>query len=267
MSSQYLKQPTQFTRPEHLLCEKERQLLSELEFHSDWEYFNPHSGAWYKCGIVAGNLFYIKLVGHFDLHDAEMLEKSLESLYATQKLASSHSVGIGDYSELISATAPAKRRYIFATKRIEEKYNSVPSIRYLIGVSALIRVSVRIAITFLRTKIIFFDSIHTAIENVETKLITESTTKKPQALTISQADLDEIDTYCGEILYNLESPELFENSSQSSGPLRHLKESLVLVAHDLKEMRDQQDAYIQELAENRLSLVKMMEKAELAIAD
>lgn len=215
---------------------KEILLFKDIQFKPQWEYNNPETGFGYKSGVIPGKLFYSSLHGNINITDAKKATKTLYDIYETGSLKDTSPVRVVDYTGMKKSSLTARKYYAQALNDLNEKYNCRPQVTYICGANLITRSSLRVFAEIVKQRFIFVNSVEEAFSQIQSTV--KITRSSKIQFTVSQQDIDEINSLCGDLLWDGIEQKVNEHTISPENPLQQLEETLTVVKGDIVELRE-----------------------------
>lgn len=229
--------------------------FEDIQFRSEWEFSNPKTGFYYKAGVIHGRLLYTLLSGDVNITDVDNMISILDKIYNEGLLENHSYFRIAEFYKTAKLPYAARKKYARALNNIDAKHNCISKVTYVSGTNVFIKAALVLMGAVAHRKYKFVGSVEEAFKRINSQSQKNYFSCEDRTYSISQSDLDEINTLMGELLWE-EKDELISGAILPTNPLYPLRETLAVIKQDINELRENDREKSQNLS-NILDAVKI----------
>ncbi len=212
--------------------------FKNIQFKPEWEYHNPKSGFCYKSGIIPGKIFYTLVEGNINSQDLEIAIKIVSNIFKTGIFDNTQYIRITDYTNFKKSSLSIRKNLAHSLNKLHSQHNCKPKLTYICGSDLKTRIMLNFFDTFVKHNFVFIESIEKAFQQIrfpqEKRFILN---KKEKQFKITQKDIDEVNIFLGNLLWDDKGKNNNEKKISLTNPLYQLQETFSIVKQDINELR------------------------------
>ncbi len=228
--------------------------FAEMDFKSNWKYFNPRNDFCYKNAVIAGEILYSSIHGVPTEQDALAAMERLDLTFHEGGLKGSEYTRIVDYGHISGSTRQIRKIYADSIKQINKKYGARVKGAYVYNAPMLVQVYIKIFASREAYPVYFVKSFEDAAAQIRKAETSKKSIDKRQ-YSIAQKDIEETNSFFAKLLWEDASENgmnIFDASNRESflsdqNPLHQLNDIMNVVFNEVNDLRFQDRKQLQNL--------------------
>jgi len=227
--------------------------LKDMVFDPSWEYEDPATGFFYRCGLIPGVLLYSELGGDIRANDAVHVDRVLGQAFSDGGFEGRPYCRVTDYTSVERASFQARSKYLKTVKRLNRQYDCNPYVTYICGSNTLMRTVLLFTEKIVKQNFVFTDTVEDALDHYNERRRTSqgfqaTDESENERVSVSKKDIDTMLNLAGSLVWvdpGIEMPSLPQDH-----PLHSLYMALNTIKGDIVESKKRLQT-----SEERLGLV------------
>ncbi len=234
----------------HNSFDTETVSLKNVIFKPEWEFNNPETGFCYKNGVIAGRVLYSSLTGEINSADIEKMIDIFDKIYSQGLLSNKGYFRVAKFSQDMKMPYTLRKKYAKALNEIDKKHNCIPKLTFIAGASVFTKSALTLLGVIANRKYKFVESVEEAFRQINSFYLNNVFSSEDRIYSISQTDIDEINTLMGELLWEEKDNLVSGYAIKPNNPLYSMKETLSVIKQDINELRRNEKSVRSELEQN-----------------
>lgn len=208
-----------------------------LKFRPEWQFDDPDTGAYYRSGVIPGELFFTSLGGDVQYKVVQKAVPFIERVFADGMFRNCDYARIADYSGVTKAAINARILYARTINRLNAANNCHSAVTYICGASHLIRTMLRIFSRVVTQRFVFVESVDEAFQHLNSGG-SASELAESDEVVVTRSEIDDFAAMCGHFLFEDKDFSCSGNNYLAlDHPLNELYKIIEVFHNDLRDLQ------------------------------